>query len=181
MRPLPTVRDCPTKPELLEHIREVHEGISAFVREIPPELLNGSAYPEGWTAARNVRHVAKTTRLVASWVGAPSWLMRLWGRPSKPNARASDLEPTNRPHMTDYGHYDRARAATPAELEKLIVLLDSARDRLCRAVEKKSEEELDALPAFFGGTNVRLFVLFALKHMVHHVGVARSRLEASTT
>ena len=179
MLALPTVRDCDTKAALLLHIKEVHEGVRAFVRAIPLPLLNAPAYPDGWTAARNVQHSTKTTNMVSVWVALPRWLLKLFGRPKNPKARVANLRPTNRPNMTDYGRYEPADAATESDVERLIALLDAAEKKVCRAVEKRSEEELENLSGMFGGTNLRLFVLFGMRHMTHHVGVARSRLEAS--
>ncbi|MBL8021254.1 MAG: DinB family protein [Leptospirales bacterium] len=175
MQPLPTVRSCNTREDLANHIDEIHAGLCGFLRDVPEELLFSRAEPEGWTVAKNIQHIASTNRLMTRWINLPNWIIKLRGKPRQ-NQRLEELQPTNRPNLSNYGKYPepgRVRPGAREELEK--VLLTSAAG-LKKAILKRPEAELDNLPGLFGKMNLRSFVLFCLKHGVHHAGVARTRL-----
>ncbi|MCE9597935.1 MAG: DinB family protein [Spirochaetia bacterium] len=175
MQSLPTVRSCSTREELVSHIDEVHAALCAFLREVPENLLFSQAEPEGWTVAKNMKHIASTNRLMKRWISLPVWFIKLRGKP-KPALRIEEVDATNRPNISDYGTYPEPTAVRPGAREKLVELMLNSADDLKKAIAKRSEEELDRLPGPFGGMNLRTFVLFGLKHGVHHAGVARARL-----
>lgn len=179
MRGLPEVRDCPTREELCRHVDEVCEGVAALVKEVPPELMRSRAYPDGWSAEKNVQHVISNGRFVAKWIGLPAWFLRLFGSAPRPAKTAAELVATNRPGKRDYGWYEKGTPAGPEVYERLERGLRDTAAILKQSINRHSEEELDRLRGLFGGTSLRTFALFGLKHMVHHVGVARQRLVAS--
>lgn len=174
MQNLPVVRSCKTREELASHIDEIHAGLCAFLRDVPEELLFSPAEPEGWTVAKNIKHIASTNRLMSRWINLPNWIIKLRGKPRQQTIE--ELLPTNRPNISNYGRYPQPTRVRPGAREQLAEGLLTSADRLKKAILKRSETELDSLAGAFGGMSLRAFVLFTLKHGVHHAGVARTRL-----
>ncbi len=177
MKSLPTVHSCPTKEELLQHLDELTHSVADVLREIPGEKLFSKGEPEGWSPARNIAHVAKTNRLLAKWIALPRFLLKLLGRPGKPKLRVEEVSATNRPGITNYGIYHPSDAVPPGKKERLIQDFIASGETLKKAVSKHTDTDLDSMRGAWGGMSLRVFALFAMKHAVHHIGVARSRLE----
>lgn len=179
MRPLPEVHSTSTIPELLDQYDQAFQEIAAFIREIPLDSFNVSGYPEGWSAARNVRHVTNTLSFLSTYIGAPSWLHKIRGRHKSKLPPIEEVRPTNRPPRYDYGTYHPGKAASEELREELIGKLQKAVEKFKKALQRRTEEELDQRKGAFGGMNLRLFAEFALKHMVFHLSVVRARLLAA--
>ncbi|MBE7439277.1 MAG: DinB family protein [Spirochaetales bacterium] len=162
---------------MLEQIDSVNEAILRFLAEVPDELLAAPAYPEGWTVARNVKHALGFQKFTAFYLGLPSWLIRLLGRPRQPQKPIEKISATNR-EVAEYGLYPSGHPLPVGLRTTLEREIQKTRSRLKEAVEKLSEEDLDSRKGVFGGMSLRTQVLFALKHAVHHIGVARARIEA---
>lgn len=177
MKALPQVHSCPTKDELLRHLDEVAHGVADVLREIPDEKLFSRGEPEGWSPAKNIKHVSNTNRLMARWIALPGFFLKLLGRPGKPTLRVEDMSATNRPGITNYGVYPPSAPVPPGKKEALIEEFLCSSEALKKAVSKRSEADLDSRKGAWGGMSLRVFALFAMKHSVHHIGVARARIE----
>jgi len=177
MQPLPNVHSCETRAQLIDQIELINEAVLRFLAEVPDELLTARAYPEGWTVARNVKHALGFQKFTAFYLGLPSWLLRLPGKARQPQKPIEKISATNR-EPGDYGLYPTGQPVPPGLRASLEAEIHKTRSRLKSAVEKLSEEDLDSRKGVFGGMSLRTQVLFALKHAIHHVGVARSRIEA---
>ena len=154
---------------------ELYAAIAEFIREVPEDQLTVNAFPEGWSVAKNIRHINRSTRLFMRWTRAPRWLIALRGKAKNPG-RVEKLTATNRPPHYDYGTYQK-RAPAPAGLrQQLIDELMAAADFYKQSLALRTEEELDSLMGLFGGS-LRTFSLFTLKHASHHVGVAKKRFQ----
>lgn len=178
MRALPTVVFSPTREDLLAQIDSVHEALVEFFREVPAEFLLSAGDPDGWSVAKNMGHIASTNRLMAHYIGMPTILLLLMGRPPREQPTVEDLRPTNRPHMHDYGCYHRGRSCRLPRRERALLAIANSAEALKRAVLRRTDEELDRFRGPFGGLSLRLFVHFVLKHNVHHANVVRTRLKA---
>ena len=164
---------------MIRQCDEVHRAIVDFLNEIPDELLSAPAYPEGWSAAKNMQHIIRSNRWFARYIGMPSWLFKLFGKPKKPNLKVEDLRATNCPRNFDYGSYPTPAAVKEGLKERLAAdLLESAR-AMNKAIMKRTEEELDAFSGPFGGMSLRTFVFLAIKHSAHHTNVVKIRLAAA--
>ncbi|MCB1137712.1 MAG: DinB family protein [Leptospiraceae bacterium] len=179
MRPLPEVHSTSTIPELVDQSDQIFQEVAAFIREIPLESLNVSGYPEGWSAAKNVRHVANTMSFLSSYLGAPSWLHKLRGQSKSKMPAIEEVRPTNRPPRYDYGTYNAGKPAPEALREELINKLQRAIEKFKKALQRRTEEEMDQRKGAFGGMNLRLFSEFMLKHTVFHLSVVRARILAA--
>ncbi len=176
VRPLPEVHTTDTIPALLEQCDHVQKELEAFVREIPLEYLEVSGYPEGWSPARNIKHVTNSLTLFARLIGAPAFILKIQGKVKRSMPQIETIRPTNRPPRYDYGTYKPGKPAAEQKREALVQKLNSGFEKLKRAIQKRSEQELDERKGPFGGMNLRLFSHFVLKHTVFHLQVARSRL-----
>jgi len=162
---------------MIQHVDEVHKGLSEFYRTIPDEILFAPAEPDGWTVAKNIKHITSTNRLLASWAGLPRWFIRLRGKPANPQMRIEDRSATNRPNIRNYGKYPKAQPVHPGAKESLIAELLASAEKLKAKLMTRSESDLDSLAGPFGGMSLRNAILFAMKHGVHHSGVVRARLD----
>ena len=102
---IPEVVSCATIEEMCTQCDEVHAAIADMIREIPDELLNAAAYPEGWSASKNIKHIARSTRLFCKWIGGPDWLIALRGKVGENPTPLEKVRATNRPLNYDYGFY----------------------------------------------------------------------------
>lgn len=179
METLPIVHDCKTKEELIEQANSVHKAIAEFYKNIPDNLFNGEAIPDGWSVKRNMKHVVSTNVFFAKWIGLPAFILKRFPKPSEKQLNAQTMVVTNRKGITDYGKYNTSRHPHLFLKEKLLKAISASNEKLCRAINKRTEEELDSLPAPFGKMTLRVFILFILKHNVHHTNVVRLRVEQS--
>ncbi|MCB1166974.1 MAG: DinB family protein [Leptospiraceae bacterium] len=179
MQPLPEIRDSNSKEELIQQCDEVSAALAAFVRSIPLEYLNSRGYPEGWTPAKNVRHVCNTVRLISRWLSAPGWVIRLAGKAPRRQPSIQSIRPTNRPAQYDYGTYKKTKPADPAQREELAQKVIQTFEGLKTSIDKRTEEEFESRKGMFGGMGLRLFTLFSIKHAVFHISVVRTRLLAT--
>tara|TARA_Y100001937_G_scaffold12497_3_gene16120 strand:+ start:76040 stop:76597 length:558 start_codon:yes stop_codon:yes gene_type:complete len=179
VRPLPEIHSTSTIQELQDQCDQVSHELTEFIREIPLEYLNASGYPEGWSPARNVRHISNTLSYLASYIGAPAWVIKARGAQKKKAPRIEDVRPTNRPPRYDYGTYHPGKPASPEQREKLIGRFQKALGKFKRALQNRTEEDMDIRKGAFGGMNLRLFAEFALKHAVFHLSVVRTRLQTA--
>jgi hypothetical protein len=179
VRHLPEVRDCNTIPEMIEHADQVCNELIAFIREIPLDYLEVKAYPEGWSASKNVTHAVGTLRLVSKWIGAPLWVIRLRGKSKMEMPSIKEVRPTNRPPRYDYGTYRAGKQSAESTREELARRLQSGFEVWKTAVQKRTEDEMENLKGAFERMNLRLFCMFAVKHAVFHLQVVRSRLESA--
>ncbi|HBS05813.1 MAG TPA: hypothetical protein DEA96_12655 [Leptospiraceae bacterium] len=176
VRPLPEVHTTESIPEFLEQCESIQKELEAFVREIPLEYLEVSGYPEGWSPAKNVKHVTNSLFLFSRLLGAPAFVLKIQGKVKRSMPGIEAVRPTNRPPRYDYGTYKAGRPGSEKKREALIKRLNSGIDRLKAAVQKRTEQEMDERKGPFGGMNLRLFAHFVLKHTVFHLQVVRSRL-----
>lgn len=176
MRSLPHVIFSDTREKLLGQIEDVHIAILEFFREVPDDLLLAPAEPEGWTALKNMKHIASTNRVMSFWIRMPAGILRIYGRPTEPQPRVEDLVPTNRPFVKDHGCYRMHCICEHSRVERIRNQIIRSTEILKRAVGRRSEEELDRLKGPFRGMSLRTFVHFVLKHNLYHTGVVRERL-----
>lgn len=173
----PTIVTCGTKAEILAQLAKTQESLIEFYKSVPADRWNSAGTPEGWSPARNAKHVASTYRFFGTWIGLPAWFLRLLGKPG-PQKPVEELSPTNRPGIKDYGFYRPGKPVPDAERSRLLSLIEETGQRFQQKIESRSEEELDTLKGAFGGMSLRVFSLFVLKHNIHHTNVARLRLES---
>lgn len=178
MRTLPKIAASGTKDELSVQIDTVHQAIADFYREIPEEMLFSEAEPEGWSPARNMKHVISTNRSLSIWISLPAFLIKLRGRPSKIQPGVDKISPTNRPGIIDYGKYPRPGKIDAKKKEEMLAEIIQSAEKVKKAMAKWSEEDLDRLSGLFGGYSLRTFVHFLLKHNLHHTNVVRARFES---
>ncbi len=174
---IPDVTSCSTREEMCQQIDAVYGAIVALLREVPDELLTAPAYPEGWTIAKNMKHIARTNRYFALWIAAPAWFLGLLGRPGKPDLRIEDLRATNRPVHYAYGNYQKGAPPRPELKKQLEEEMLTSAEALKQAIRRRTEDELDRFRGIFGGMTLRTFALFTVKHGAHHSGVVRVRLK----
>lgn len=172
------VHSCSTREEVLRQCDAVHEAIVRMLREMPDEYLTAPAYPEGWPAAKNIKHIARSNIYFSWYIGAPAWFLKLMGTAGKAR-RIEDMPATNRPLNFDYGSYQQAGTARPGLKESLIEDLQASAEKLKAAINQRSEEELDRFKGLFGGMDLRTFALFVIKHAAHHSGVVKTRLKSA--
>lgn len=177
MTPLPTVIYSKTKAELIHQIQDIHNQLISFYRSIPADRMIIDAEPRGWPAFKNIKHSTSINKVFAFYVGLPVWLLRLRGKPRRPNLTLDTLVPTNRPQITDHGTYPKGAVIQSKRLDETLSSLLKSSNRLIKSVETKSEDQLDSLQSLFGGMNLRMFVHFLLKHNVYHASVVRYRIE----
>ncbi|MBW7857876.1 MAG: hypothetical protein H3C43_06225 [Leptonema sp. (in: Bacteria)] len=177
MTPLPTVVFSKTNAELIQQIGDIHNQLAAFYRSIPADRMMVDAEPRGWPAFKNIKHSASINKVFAFYVGLPVWLLRLRGKPRRPNVTLDILVPTNRPQITDHGSYPKGEPIDSNRLNTLLVELLRSSEKLKKSVETKTNEELDTLQSLFGGMTLRMFVHFLLKHNLYHASVVRYRIE----
>ncbi|MCB1192702.1 MAG: DinB family protein [Leptospiraceae bacterium] len=177
MYTLPTVHFSENKEDLIQQVRDVHNAIVEFYRSTPDEFFTTDPIPEGWSIKRNMKHVASSNKIFSVWIGAPRFFLKLFGKPKKnPPPPVEKIIPTNRLNITDYGKYSRKRHNTPEDREKLVREILASAEKVCQAIEKRTEEELDSFRSPFGGFSLRTFCHFLIKHNLHHTGVVRTRL-----
>ena len=174
---LPTIYPCKTKEELCKQVLEVNQALVNFYKELPDDVFVGDAIPDGWSVRRNMKHVISTNNSFAIWIGLPSFLLKLRGKPKAKQPTIEQLDPTNRHGITSYGKYQKNNSANSQEKAKLLQMILSSAEKVNRQIAKRSEEELDSLSGLFGGASLRTFCYFLLKHNVHHTNVVRLRLE----
>jgi uncharacterized damage-inducible protein DinB len=173
---LPIVIECKSKDEIIQQTMDVNRAIFNFYKEVPDNLLDSPAIPDGWSIKKNMKHVISTNNgLGRIWFSLPNFLLKLWFKPRIPQINIEKIDPTNRHGITDYGRYFPGRSHFE-EKEKLLSQILTSSEALCETINKRSEEELDSLPGPFGGMSLRTFAYFIMKHNLHHTGVVRTRL-----
>ncbi|MBP7281662.1 MAG: DinB family protein [Leptospiraceae bacterium] len=179
MQTLPTIYECKTKEELYKQVLDVHQAIIDFYRAVPDEFFGSRAIPDGWTVRRNMKHVVSTNISFGFWVGLPSFILKLFGKPKTKQPTIEALDPTNRHGITDYGKYEKSNSANPKKKEMLLKLIESSAHKMNKHISKRTDEELDNLRGLFGGMTMRTFIYFLLKHNVHHTNIVKLRVEES--
>lgn len=174
---LPEIHNCSTKEEMVAETDRVRDGLLTYLESLPPEDLFMRAVPEGWSIYKNFLHSAKTNRFMAKYLGAPSMVLKLKGKPAK-KADITKISPTNR-KVSNYGHYEPGRKkGTAHDVSVLKRQLTRSFENLKKSLSKRTEQELDECQGLFGGFDLRGFYLFTLKHAVHHIRVVDQRLRA---
>ncbi|MEQ8351267.1 MAG: DinB family protein [Leptospiraceae bacterium] len=180
VRPLPEVHSTESISALLEQCESIQKAVETFIREIPLEYLNEQGYPEGWSPARNIKHVGNSLTLFSKFIGAPAWFIALFGKAKASMPPIESVRPTNRPPRYDYGTYKPGKPCTEEKREALIQGLARSFERFKKSLQKRNEEEMDRRKGLFGGMSLRLFAHFVLKHTVFHLQVVRTRLQTAS-
>lgn len=181
MKELPELADCKTKDEMLKQCDIACKALHEFIDEVPEGYLLAKADPSGWNTKTNVTHGAVTLSIIANWIKAPGFILKLRGKPKVKSLAMADMVVTNRPKHYDYGSYPVPGKKKPQLRPKLKAKVTKACEKWKKAVNQRTEEELDSYSGLFGGTTLRLFAMFSLKHMIFHAGVARLRIENGTS
>ncbi len=179
MQTLPTIYECKTKEELYKQVLDVHKAIADFYRSLPDDIFGCRAIPDGWSVRRNMKHVISTNFAFGVWVGLPSFILKIFGKPKAKQPTIEALDPTNRHGITNYGRYERTKSPNPKKKEMLLRLIEKSAHKLNKQISKRTEEELDLLKGMFGGMSMRTFIYFLLKHNVHHTHVVKLRIDNS--
>lgn len=178
MKNFPVVKESESLEKLLTQVREIHEFLAEFYKEIPVEFFDAKAIPDGWTPKRNLEHIIISNKYFGLWIGAPGFLLKLWGKPKKNQIPIERIDATNRKAIKEYGVYRPTESPFPEEMrDKLLDQLKSSVIYLEEKISKRTEEELDTFKALFGGMSLRTFVYFILKHNLHHSQVVQLRLQ----
>jgi hypothetical protein len=181
VKELPELKDCKTKAEMIEQCDITCKAVLDFIDEVPEGYLRAKADPSGWTTEENLKHAATTLGIIASWVGAPTFILKLRGKPKIKTISLSKIPVTNRPTHYDYGSYPKPGKPAKHLKEKLKKLIVNKCEKWKAAVMKRTDEQLDSYSGFFSGVSLRLFAMFSLKHMLFHVGIARLRILNGTS
>lgn len=179
MKNLPTIYQSKTKEELLKQVLDVHQAIAEFYRSIPEGYFESNAIPDGWSVRRNMKHVIGTNKAFGFFIGLPTFLLKILGKPKAKQPTVDQIDPTNRHGITNYGRYEKTNSANSLKKEKLLRSIQSSAIYINKQIGKRTEEELDTLSGLFGGMSIRTFIHFLLKHNVHHTNVVKLRMEES--
>ncbi|MDX1956990.1 MAG: DinB family protein [Leptospiraceae bacterium] len=181
MHTFPVLYEVNSKEELLGQVNSVNDSLVEFYRKVPDSMLFSEAVPEGWTIAQNMNHIISTNKMFAFWFSLPNFILKLRGKPSKIQLKLEEIKPTNRAFILDYGSYEVSKTpkSNEAKKEKLLNEIIQSNQRLVLEIQKKSELELEEFSSLFGGMNLKVGVLFLLKHNIHHSNVAKLRLDHS--
>jgi uncharacterized damage-inducible protein DinB len=174
---LPTIYQCNSKDELKTQVINVHKALAEFYKNLPDEIFESPAIPDGWSVKRNMKHVISTNNLFSILIGLPRFLFKLLGKPKSDQPTVEKLDPTNRHGITNYGNYTKSTSRHIQRKEKLLQAIIVSAEKINKAIDKRTEEDLDKLPGPWGGMSLRTFILFTLKHNVHHTNVVRLRIE----
>ena len=174
---LPEIIFSKTKDDLLQQIDHVTGKIAEFFAILPADKLLVGADPTGWPAVKNLKHITSVNNVMAFYIGLPSLILRLLGRPLHCDLAVEEMLPTNRPLVSDHGRYTTGKPIDAPALDALIQNYRKSGQKLKKSVSLKSEDELDSLKGLFGSMSLRLFAHFALKHSVHHSLVVKERIE----
>lgn len=177
MSVLPTIYQCKTREELKTQITDVHKSLAEYYKSLPDDLFESIAIPEGWTIKKNMKHVVSTNGNFSVWIGLPCFFLKLLGKPKPKQLTVEQINPSNRPGITNFGKYGAPSSPKPKKKEKLLKAIICSAEKLNRAIDKRTEEELDTFCGPFGGMSLRTFIHFLIKHNIYHTNVVRSRLE----
>ena len=178
MKVFPVIKESDSLEKLLVQVREVHEFLYEFYRDIPSNLFEAKAIPEGWSPRRNLEHIISSNKYFGLWIGAPRFLLKLWGEPRKVQIPIEKIDPTNRKAYREYGIYEPTEVSQVEEnREKLLGKFKNSISYLEEKISKRTDIELDTFKAVIGGMSLRTFVYFILKHNLHHSQVVQMRLQ----
>jgi uncharacterized damage-inducible protein DinB len=176
VKTLPAVQNSTNKEDLSRQIREVHQALVDFYSEIPDTMLDSEAIPDGWTVKRNMKHIISTNMGFAFWIGLPAFILRLFPKPYPNQPTVEEIFVSNRKGNFDYGKYAKPGRPHPRHKEQLLKAILFSSEKLQKSLAKRTEEELDTLPSIFGKMTIRTFLLFTIKHNIHHTNIVRFRL-----
>lgn len=181
MQTLPTVYPCKTKEELQKQVLDVHQSIADFYRSLPDDIFGCRAIPDGWSVKRNMKHVISTNFIFGVWIGLPTSILKIFGKPKAKQPTIDEIVATNRLGITNYGRYENSKSANPEKKSLLLNKIMASAEKLNKQISKHTDEELDNLPGLFGvgGTSLRTLILFLIKHNIHHTNIVKIRMEES--
>ena len=175
----PEVIESKTKQELIDQVRSCHLALRDFYSSIPDEYFLSDPLPDGWTIQRNIKHISSSNKFVAKWISAPSFLFKLLGKLKADPIPLKSIHATNRPGLTDYGQYPIGKKISPSAKNEIIERFILSGEIVCKAIEKRTEEEMHEFRGIVRGTNLNGLVYFILKHAMHHTNVVKLRLSNS--
>lgn len=158
-------------------ILELQARHQAFIDEIL--LLDEAAFmhsPNGkWTAGQQLDHIRRSIGPVALAFGLPSFVLRLFfGKTNRPSKTYEALVEKYKGKLATGGKapspfvpkmiYYIQRGYLSRQLQTLVI-------RLSRAIERKSESELDTLilpHPLLGKLTLREMLFFTIYHVQHH-------------
>ena len=143
----------------------------------------------GWSPAQNVVHLTKSTRIVATALRVPRFLLGwLFGKAANASIGYGALRSRYQEILAKGGGAGKFTPreyplpANPTETRaRLMAGLFAAVEDLARRLEKWSEADLDChrLPhPLLGKLTVRDMLLFTVQHLAHHASKVEERLRA---
>ena len=130
MQTLPTVYPCKSKEELSKQVLDVNKALADFYKNLPDELFSSKAIPDGWSIKRNMKHVISTNASFGLWIGLPTFILKLRGKPNANQPIIEALDPTNRHGITNYGVYEKSNSSDSGKKDKLLNLIQSSAEKV---------------------------------------------------
>jgi hypothetical protein len=168
-----------TRQELIDSLTLNHKEFVLYFRGLRDEDFTFSLNNEKWSAAQHADHILRSLSPVRMLFGLPKWMGRLFFK--KANRPSKSYEDLIKKYLLSLERGGRASgrfvpekvgAGSKAALAKRI---EATVQKLCSAVSRYSEKELDRLVLphpLLGRVTLREMLYFTIYHVRHHQSLA---------
>lgn len=161
-----------TSPEITTSLRNNHVSFIHLIGQLNGEQLKQS-HPHQWNPAQQLEHIYLSVRPVLLAFQLPRFIPRLLF--GKANRKSRDYDTLVRDYQAKLEQGGKSPStyvpAITVNSVKRLLQLEKSIDRLCRIVDRLSEEELDQylLPhPLLGKLTMREMLYFTIYHVTHH-------------
>ena len=162
------------KQTLVNKLTENHQEFIACIDKLPAEEFNKSQN-EKWTAGQQLEHIYLSVKPVGLAFRLPAFLLKLiWGKANRASRSYDELIARYHAKLANGSKATGPFIPKKVDLPKGQKLKENLTNevlKLCAAIEKHSEEELDQyiLPhPLLGKLTLREMLYFTIYHVKHH-------------
>jgi hypothetical protein len=162
------------KQNIIKKLTENHEEFIACVSQLSADEFSVSKN-EKWTAGQQLEHILLSVKPVSLAFRLPMFLLKLiWGKSNREGRSYDELIARYHAKLANGSKATGPFIPKKVDLhqgQKLKASLNKEVAKLCKAIEKRSEEELDQyiLPhPLLGKLTLREMLYFTIYHVKHH-------------
>lgn len=174
-----------TKQEIIKRLIANHQRFIAYISSLDDDDFVFSLQNEKWTAGQQTDHINRSISPLSLVLSLPKWVTKLVV--SKANRPSKSYDELVQKYLKKLDNGGRASGRfIPTNIKaiqkiKLKNKIENSVSKLCKSLDKFSEEEIDKLVLphpLLGKITLREMMYFTIYHVEHHHKITIRNLES---
>lgn len=162
------------REEIIERLKTAYGQYTEYVKELTEDEFEFASQGK-WSAGQQTEHLIKSTKPLLNGLGLPRFVLKSkFGKANRPSRSYEELVDRYKDKLDQGGQatspYIPGKVSAKSQTKLSAELMDII-DKMCRKIEKWSEEQLDEyiLPhPLLGKVTTREMLYFTIHHAKHH-------------